>query len=116
MTTEKIGTYAIPNVLVALVHDFDSSRALAEVLSNAVLDGLDKIEDRLLRQSSVAVFNELDDQVSAFANQSDMVDIELSLPRTVYIKLRLTAKEYTKSPTELLCCCLAQSYSGTVNQ
>jgi hypothetical protein len=103
-----------PKGLAQFVHDFDSGNSLEEVLSNAVIDGLDKLQTMLMTYSSNAIFKNLEDTVSFFAEKTEVVTVELILPRTVEIKLRLTAKEYSKSPTELLSLCLAQSFTVSV--
>jgi hypothetical protein len=103
-----------PKGLAQFVHDFDSGNSLEEVLSNAVIDGFDKLETMLMTYSSKAIFDNLEGTVSFFAEKSELMTIDLVIPRTAEIKLRLTAKEYSKSPTELLCCCLAQSFTVSI--
>jgi hypothetical protein len=110
----KTRTYSIPKGLAQFVHDFDGGNGIHEVLTNAVVDGFDKLEIRLLRESSIAIFKNLEGTVSYFAERTELMTIDLDLPRSMDIRLRLTAKEYAKSSDELLCCCLAQSFTVTV--
>jgi len=110
----KTRTYSVPKGLAQFVHDFDGGNGIQDVLTNAVVYGFDKLETRLFNESSKAIFENLEDGVLHFAETTELMVIDLDLPRSLDIRLRLTAKEYAKTSDELLCCCLVQSFTVTV--
>lgn len=99
-----VRTFALPFGLIESTYDVSKKETHAE--SYVVRDAYDKVEGRLLYENSAKVFQELKDISGRRYTGYDCREVTMS--RSDYIRLTLTAKEYNLSTDELLTYCLTQ--------
>ena len=107
-------SFEVPARLVHFIHGLVGRSNQTDSLAEAFREGLDRIQIRLLYESSSKVFDGLRKTLDAF--QSESLETPVSMTTTRWIVLRLSAKEYAErdnmSPNELLNLSLVQYLHG----
>jgi hypothetical protein len=104
---ETVGVTSSPHMRQVIFHEAEDRGVEASVLARELFErGLSRFEERLWDESSKSVLADFARAYEHFKSD-DNKQWSLRVPRTVYIRGQLLAKEHELSQSQLACWCLA---------